>query len=298
VTLHPHAASLFLLADPRWRQKVFVGGMLLLLAPPFGWPAVLGYRKELVRHLFEDLEEPLPAWEGRLLHHFTEGLKALGVIFGYLAPLYATAGGLAAYRGFTPGAGSLVLALFFVLFPIFSTLSFPIGCLLLGHAGWLSMGECSALVGLYALVVFLIPAGFLHVSLTGRYRTAFALWRTLPFVGRHLPAYAGAWWYSSLISLVGHLALPFSPWGVVWAYLAIIFQFNEILHQGGERISSGWLARALADPRFARRGRPWLARLEDGRRESTAVLDLGAFSVPLPRCFPFRALSSVPGVRA
>lgn len=284
MTLHPHAAGLYPLADPAWRRRIFIGGLFLML-PIFGWPAILGYRTEVIGHLFRDTEAPLPRWKGRFFHYFGAGLKAMVVIFGYLAPLYATLAAVAVARGFVPGVTTACVAAFFVVFPIFSTLSFPTACFLLafghGHA-WIGPGELTAFLAVFTAVIFAIPAGFLRVTLTGRYRSAFHLGRTFGLMRRHFRAYLAAWWYSGLMSLVGHLTIPLAPWGVVWAYLAIVFLFNEILHHGGEAPAEGWLGRALADPRFEGSGRAGTRRLRDGAGRPATVLDLAAFSVPLP----------------
>jgi hypothetical protein len=286
--LHPHAAALFATADPDWRRKIFRGG-LLLLVPTLGWPTILGYRTALVRHLFEsDVPTPLPPWSGRVSEYFVEGIKAVGVIFGYLSPLFALLAAIVTARGYVPGAPAALLLLFFLAFPIFSTLSFPTACVVFAHQSRITTSECGMLVGAYALVVFLIPAGFLRVSLTGRHLSAFQLWRTLPFLKRNLVPYVKAWWHSGIMSLFGHLALPFSPWGVVWAYLAIIFLFNEILVLTGARAGPGWLRASLEDRRFAGRGRVGTGHLEDGRGEDVTVLDLRGFSVPLPRLLSSR----------
>lgn len=280
--LHPHAAGLFATADPDWRRKVYLGG-LLLLVPCIGWPTILGYRTALIRHLFEKTPVALPPWQGRITAYWIEGLKAMAVIFGYLLPLYAVLGATVTARGYAFGTPAALVLLFFLAFPIFSTLSLPVACGLFAYHTWITPAECGLLIGLYAFVVFLIPAGFLRVSVTGRHLAAFQLWHTLPFLARHFVAYVKAWWHASVMSLFGHLALPFSPWGVVWAYLAIIFLFNEILLQTGAKASDGWLRTALEDRRLAGRGRVGTARLRDGRGEDVTVLDLGGFSVPLPR---------------
>jgi len=284
VTLHPHAAGLYPLADPAWRSKIFRGGLVLML-PVVGWPAVLGYRSAVVRHLFGDLPGPLPPWEGRFGSYVVAGFRAMGVIFGQLSPLYGALAALVLARGFRPDATTVLVAAFFLLFPLFSTLSFPVACLLLAcgrDRAWISPLETAGFLACFALVVFLIPAGFLQVSRTGYYRDAFRLGRTLAFLREHLRAYLQAWWYSGLMSLLGHLALPVAPWGVVWAYLAIIHLFNEILHHAGLMTTRGWLAAALADPRFAPRSRAGLARIADATGRPARVLDVGAFAVPLP----------------
>jgi hypothetical protein len=284
VKLHPHVAGLVAIADPRWRAKLFRGGLLLCI-PVVGWPAVLGYRARFVHHLFAPTPELLPDWREGFWGFVGEGLRAMAVIFGWLWPLYVVAAWLALGRGFTPGAATAWLTLGFVLFPIFATLSFPTMCLLLAGAEhhWLSGTECAVLVAAYALLVFLLPAGFLEVTRTNHYRSAFAIWRTLPFVLNQLGPYCKAWWYSGLMSLCGHFALPLAPWGIVWCYLAIVLLFNELLPGLGETPGEAWLPRALADPRFTDRGRSGRFTVLDEAGQSVTALDLVFFSAPLPR---------------
>src|SRR4051794_391692 len=73
------AEGLFLLHDPDWRRKVFVGGLLLMI-PVVGWFATLGYRKALIARLYQGNRLPLPDWHGQVWTHIREGLKAAGVI--------------------------------------------------------------------------------------------------------------------------------------------------------------------------------------------------------------------------
>jgi len=48
---------------------------------------------------------------------------------------------------------------------------------------------------------------------------------------RNFYNYLEAWIDSSIISLIGHFCIPFSPWGVTWAYLGIVYNFNEVLYR-------------------------------------------------------------------
>ncbi len=279
--LHPHAAGLVAILDPDWRRKLWRAGLVLMI-PFVGWPAVLGYRTAFVRRLLGPSDVPLlPSWDEGILKHAVTGLRAMCVIFGYLAPLYLGFGLLAASRGWVPGADALALTLFFAAFPIFSTLSFPTACLALASGGWLGTGECLAGLAAFALLVFLVPAGFLEVSRTGRYASAFAFQRTLPFVARNFAAYLEAWWHSSVIALAGHLTLPLAPWGVVWCYFGIVMLFNELLRpeRGG---TDCWLERALGDPRLSARTGGRCLKNSDARGEPAVVLGVGAFSAPLP----------------
>lgn len=279
---HGHAAGLLPVLDPAWRRKVFVGGLVLCI-PVLGWPAVLGFRARFVRHLFAPTPAPLPDWNAGLAGFVREGLLAMAVIFGYLLPLYVVLAIVVCDRGFVPEARWAWLGAAFVAFPIFSTLSLPVACVALATAPelWLSVPECAAFLAGYAAIVFLVPAGFLEVTRTGRHRSAFALHRTLPFVARSFAPYCAAWLRSSAMSLTGHFALPLAPWGVVWCYLGILATFNELLlHAPPGR---GWLQRAIADPRL-RPTTPFGVRtIADGAGEDTRVLDLVWFSAPLPR---------------
>ncbi len=224
----------FVVADPQWREKIFFGGLLVLFVHPFGWPVALGYRKELIARLRSGVDPLLPEWNGNLLKYYLEGIKAMGVIFGYLAPLYLTLIILLIANGIYPSLTWLYVSLFFLICTIFSTLSFPS---LLTYWTFFSEGYrvppivAASLYLLFIVVIFFIPAGFLQVSRTGNYHSAFnlrAAWGTLT---KHLSSYVAAWYRSILLSLTGHFALPFAPWGVVWCYLGIIFEFNAILSE-------------------------------------------------------------------
>lgn len=243
------AESLFLLHDPDWRSKVFFGGCLLMV-PFIGWPAVLGYRKALIARLFEGTEPVLPPWRGHVRQHIWEGIKAIGVIFAQYSPLYLVFGWLLVSRGANPDPVWLVAPAFFLAFSIFSPLAFPLALVVAawpGGSGLLMVWEAVALLTGYTAVTFVIPAGFLQVSRTGRYASAFRYWESLPFLVRNFRAYCGAWYRSMVMSLSGHFAVPFSPWGVVWCYLGIIYSFNQVLAdelaRTGSLAATSWLAR-------------------------------------------------------
>ncbi|MFO1078436.1 MAG: DUF4013 domain-containing protein [Planctomycetota bacterium] len=282
MTAHPHVAGLLPVLDPNWRKKIWRGGLLLCL-PFVGWPAVLGYRARFVRHLFHPTTAALPEWDEGFWGFVLEGLRAMAVIFGYLAPLYLSVAWLAVSRGFVPDSGTAALTLAFAAFPIFSTLSLPVGALLLTHGGWLGGGECALLLAVWILLVFLVPAGFLQLSLGRGHCSAFAVWRTVPFVARNLRAYAAAWWHSCIMSLTGHLFLPLAPWGVVWCYLGILALFNEVLITAGIAPGNGWLQRGLDDLRLRRSGGFGRFLLQDGSGASMTAMGLWAFTAPLPR---------------
>ena len=118
-------AGAFVVRDPKWRSKIFVGGLLLLLVHPVGWPVALGYRKALIAHLSSGQDPLLPDWNRKIPYYFCEGMKAMGVIFGYLSPLYFALLLIILANGGTPDLTWLFTAIFFMIFIMLSTLSFP-----------------------------------------------------------------------------------------------------------------------------------------------------------------------------
>jgi hypothetical protein len=247
------AEGLFLLHDPDWRGKVFTGGLLLLI-PVVGWFATLGYRKALIARLFRGDRPPLPEWRGEVWTHTREGLKAAAVIFAQYLPLGLALAAVLLARGARFEPALLAAPAFFTLFPIFSTLAFPLAVAFWSWpagSAYLHPGEAAGLLAGYAAVTFVIPAGFLQVSRTGRYAAAFRYHESLPFLARNLRAYTLAWYRSGAMSLCGHLAVPYSPWGVVWCYLGIIYSFNRVLAdelaRGGQLSPDSWFARLDRD---------------------------------------------------
>jgi hypothetical protein len=171
----------------------------------------------------------------------------MGVIFGYLSPLYGVLFFLLLKNGVTPDIFWLYAILFFLVFTIFSTLSFPIALVY-----WSFFSEsyrlppflALALLTIFVAIIFFIPAGFLQVSKSGSYLSAFNFKAAFSTMFCNFHKYLIAWYHSILMSLFGHFALPFSPWGVVWCYLGIIFEFNSILADEAKVDSkSSWFQR-------------------------------------------------------
>jgi len=77
-----------------------------------------------------------------------------------------------------PDVNWLYVALFFLVFPIFSTLSFPLSLIywsLISDSYQLPFSVALVLLILFTGVIFFIPAGFLQVCKSGNYLTAFNL---------------------------------------------------------------------------------------------------------------------------
>jgi len=280
VELHPHAAGLFMLGDPEWRRSLWRGGLVVVM-PFVGWHMVLGFRRLLITRLLHG-PDALPSWPGPARRYFLDGIKAGCVIFAYLLPLYAVAFGLALSRGWHPSTISPWIPALFIAFPFLLPLSLPFTLLVLSARGFLQPLDSALLLAAFLVMVFTIPAAFLQVSITGRFRSAFHVTRVATFLRNHGALYARAWRRSVPIAFTSHVVLPIAPWSIVWAYCSVMFLFNEALVASGEHGSNGWIRRARADPRWAPSGRIGLRTVRDARGEDVCVLDLGAFSAPMP----------------
>lgn len=229
-SLNWHAATLFMAMDRDWKRKIFLGGLVLLI-PLFGWPAILGYRKVVVERLVNGRFPILPTWQGQFWRYVWEGSKAIGVIYAYFSPVLIWF----VVRATQSSAGQHVpwtyVAIFFAIFPILTPLAIPA---LTGYLVWMvpepmvPAWEATGMMSLYTLITFFIPAGFLRVSRYGSILSAFHLADNLRLVHRSTRRYIEAWVGSAAISMIGHSAVPFSPWGVVWCYLGIVYAFNEV----------------------------------------------------------------------
>ena len=254
--LNWRAASLLFALDPAWKRKLFLAGLVLLI-PVVGWPTLLGYRKAFIERLIKGQSPIMPEWRGQFLHHMSEGFKAVFVIFAYLSPIFIWF--LLRMQGELASAELpwFAISLLLLIFPIFSPLLLP---LLIQYFMWfvddpsLRLGEGMAMLTLYTAVTFFIPAGFLQVSKTTRICSAFNLPAAFALIKNWPRRYCEAWLGSGLMSLMGHFAIPLSPWGVAWCYLGIVYAFNEVPMK--ERGRSGYLSDS------------WISKVNDGFLET------------------------------
>ena len=121
----PHAAGLYVLQDPGWRDELRRGGRILLI-PLIGWPMLLGYRRAQVDHFFGSHVTAMPRWRGSGRRHLTNGLKALAVIGCYTAPAAALRAATLVSRGHAPGALEGIAAAAVALAPILLPLALPL----------------------------------------------------------------------------------------------------------------------------------------------------------------------------
>jgi len=214
-----------------WKHHIIVGGFLLLLCPPIGWPLVLGYRKELARRLIEGCEPVLPDWRSWKLY-LRDGLKAAGVILSYYAPFLAIFWFVAIPRPEVALEHLVEIGLFFVLILFLIPVFLPLLPLLYGFwFPWIEISPAGAAVAsvVFWATAFLLPAAFLQVSIHGSFREAFRLRRVICLIWQHFPLYLEAWALSLVATVASVLTGPLAPWGIFWSYLVIIFAFNNVL---------------------------------------------------------------------
>jgi len=230
--LHWKAALCFMLQDPEWKTKIFVGGLWLLAFPPLGWPIALGYRKETLCGLVEGRTPLLPPWRGQWLIFLREGLKAAGIILIYFVPFLLGFLSMAIddWSGVRDHAVELAVfgvAILFLL-PICLPLIPPLYWYLFD---WIELsGVEMVVIGLlFWGTTFVMPAAFLQVSLRGRFAAALRVDRVVMFVGRNLPTYLEAWAISVIATPAALPSGPAAAWAIFWSYLVIVDAFNEAL---------------------------------------------------------------------
>lgn len=284
--IDPHAAGLYVLLDPDLEERTRHAGRLVLL-PLVGWPMVLGYRRALAKRFFDRSGTALPPWRGSHRAYLLHGLRAIGVIHVYLAPLWLVLGTLASTRGYAPGAGTALAVAGLAALPILSSLVFPILVAAAsvtgpGGAPLLEPLEATALVLGFHVAIALVPAGFVRVTETDRFRSAFALTHTLPFIARNARAYPRAWWYGLWMNGAALVVFPLRPSALFWAYVSSQAVFNQLLETPEDaREPRVWLARArrLTPTLGTKFGRTECATPRGG---TVRVLRTPFFSAPLP----------------
>ncbi len=285
------SACLFITSDSGWRHKTFLGGLVLLI-PVVGWTTLLGYRKVAIDRLWDNENTVLSDWKNNYIHFFIEGFKSCLVIFTYLIPASICFWYVIFSNNLLPQVPLFEIFVVLLIFPIFTPIALPLTILYLTFmpGSGLDLTTGFSIILFYGISVFWIPLGFLQVSITGRYLSAFDVPKTISFLRRNFLYYLEAWIDSSIISLVGHFSIPFSPWGVTWAYLAIVYNFNEVLYRdnlnskNADNLDS-WFDSFSGDywESVDTQNKSFTTQYlsDDGRNFKS--LNLGPFKVPLPR---------------
>jgi hypothetical protein len=186
--------------------------------------------------LREGVEPPLPGWQGAWWSYFKGGVSAIGVILGYYLPfllLYTTVAfgpSLKAAMHLPEIAGFYALIVvfppvFLAALPWLYAFAFP----------WVQLTpvEIAAFAVLFVATAFVLPAAFVQISVTGRFRTAFRLPHVARFILHHPRVYCEAWVLSLVASAVGVCLGPLAPWGLFWSYIVILHAFTEAFVRTG-----------------------------------------------------------------
>src|SRR5581483_8460161 len=178
-------AFTFMTHAPAWKRHLFLGGFLLLLCPPVGWPLALGYRREVARRLVEGQEPVLPNWRSWAVY-LRDGLKAVGVILTYYIPFLAIFWCVALPHPEVAVEHWVEIAVFLLLVLLLIPIFLPLLPVLYGMVfPWMHLSPAGAVVAgaVFWGTAFLLPAAFLQVSVDGSFRAAFRLHRAIGLIG-------------------------------------------------------------------------------------------------------------------
>lgn len=150
--------------DPRWPQKVGIGGLFYLASFVIaGWFWLLGYAAQTVRNVIAGAAYPLPEWED-LGGFFNEGARLIGVILLWTVPFLIVAMIIAVPAIALDFVDDQITApVEFVALPVMACF----GCLL---------------VPLWLAWVLILPVSLLFAIVEQRFGAAFELRRIVRFI--------------------------------------------------------------------------------------------------------------------
>jgi uncharacterized protein DUF4013 len=230
------AALLFPFDDAEWPRKHFVGGLLMLICPPIGWAIALGYRRAVGLRLRAGTKPHLPEWQGAWWQYFTGGVSAIGVILGYYLPFLALYASVAFGPSLRSAAHLPEIVSFYALIVIFPPVFLPVLPWLYASVfSWVQLTpiEIAAFALLFLATAFVLPAAFVQISVTGRFRTAFRVPAVARFIVQHPRLYCEAWTLSLMASAAGVCMGPLAPWGLFCSYIVILHAFTEAFLRTG-----------------------------------------------------------------
>jgi hypothetical protein len=195
----------FTFEDPRWINKVLIGGLFVLLGFLIvGWFFIGGYIARMARNIVAGVQHPMPEWDD-LGEFFTEGLKLAGVVFIYVVPIMIVA--------FAMGIPAAIMS------DIDNEGMQNLGGGILGCA-WCLM------VPLSLAVTFFLPASLLMVAMKQDFGAAFRFGEIWAFIRANIVNYL-------LAIVVYFVARVVGGFGVLLLCIGVIFTiFWEMLITG------------------------------------------------------------------
>lgn len=159
----------YLFDDPRWLQKIGIGGLFYLLTPLIvGWFFLFGYMAQTARNIVAGATHPLPEWEN-LGTYFTEGARLVGVVLLWMAPLFVLTVALV--------IPAIAIDLADQHRPIQIVAAVAIGCL-----------SC-LLAPLWLAMILLMPMSVTFAAVEQRFGAAFEVRRIFALVRDHIGNY-------------------------------------------------------------------------------------------------------------
>lgn len=216
--------------QPAWKQRVGIGGLLLLLLPPAGWILALGYRSLVGQRLVDGVASVLPPWRGLFGAALRRGMASSGVILAYLTP-FVIAYWLLGARSLdviaTHSREVLMLLGAVILFPPLALPGMPVWAL---RYDWLhfSAGEIALLVALFFGPIFMLPSAFLQVAHHRHFTAAFRIDRVVQLIVVAPGLYVQAWMVALTVSAMAVVLVPLAPWLLFWSYLVISHLFVQV----------------------------------------------------------------------
>jgi hypothetical protein len=201
----------FVFDDPRWLQKVAIGG-LFFLAGFFiiGWFFLLGYVARVTRNVIAGDPRPLPEWED-LGGFFNEGIRLVGISIVYVLPLLAVA----------------------LMFIIPAAIADASGNQSVEAAGGIFMSCLVCLVLPLTFVWFLfLPASMLFAIVEQRFGAAFELGRVWAFIKANIGNYLLAIVIMIIARFIGDAGTGLLCIGVIftgfWSLLITAHAFAQV----------------------------------------------------------------------
>jgi hypothetical protein len=185
----------YVFEDPRWLNKVLVGGLFQMAAALIiGWFFLLGYMAQLARNIIRGDERPLPEWDN-LGEFFSEGLRLAGVAICWMLPL-------------------ILLVMVFMVPIILAAATGNETAADLG--GGLAGCMACLIVPLALAVTFFMPASLLFAAVEQRFGAAFEFRRIWPFIKANIGNY--------LLAVVVYLiARTVAGFGIILLCVGVFF---------------------------------------------------------------------------
>lgn len=196
--------------DPRWLQKILVGGLFYLLGfLIIGWFFIFGYVAQTARNIIAGEPRPLPEWED-LGGFFSEGARLFGVMLVFVLPIL------------------VVVMMIMIPAGIISAVDNEgLQALSSGMAGCLSC----LMVPISLAMMFFVPGSLLFAVVEQRFGAAFEFGRIWVFIRENVGNYLLAVVIYFIARFLGGFGVALLCIGVIftgfWAFLITAHGFAQ-----------------------------------------------------------------------